>query len=380
MSMKTFFHGLCGAAVVVAFGAASVLAGEGENVPEAPAPFAHSPVAAPQASVESAKTDVPVEVPGLPPLPPLPNGEASGPAHGASQEADCRPGGGLFVDAEYLYLKPYRRDAGFAIVSVNPNGDPEGSIQSDSWRSRSAFRLGAGYRLPDDGWDVGFAYTYLHDEQTGFLTRPARGRLFATLTHPGTVELVDRASADATLSYNVFDLEIGRRMDAGEHLSIRPFAGLRFAEINQNLAVLYDGGDANRDMVGSRVKFDGGGLRAGGEADLKLLDHVSVYGRAAASLLTGDFRVTQTEFNNAGATPLTNVGESFRKVTPVMEMGAGVSYRGEHLRMSVGYEITNWFNLIDAPVFVDDVHQGKFLNNVSDLSVGGFAARVEFNY
>ena len=315
----------------------------------------------------------------MPPLPPA-NHEAcvfAEPPHG---ENACGPYGGFFAEAEFLYLKAYRRSLDFAIVSPNRNNDPEGSIQSDPWHSRAAFRVGAGYRLPEDNWDVGFFYTYLHDDSGAGLTNAAGGQLFATQTHPGTVEFANRATADATLSYNVYDLEISRTADVSQHLSVRPFGGLRFADINQNFSVLYDGADANRDIVGSRIKFDGGGLRAGGQADWKVLDHISLYGRAAGSLMVGDFNVTQSEFNNNGTTPLTNVRESFRKITPVLEMGVGVAYHTEHFRLSLGYEVTNWFNLVDSPSFVDDVHQGKYQRNVSDLGVDGLAVKAEVTY
>ena len=36
-----------------------------------------------------------------------------------------------------------------------------------------------------------------------------------------------------------------------------------------------------------------------------MLDHVSIFGRAAGSLMVGDFNVQQSEFNNNGTTPLT---------------------------------------------------------------------------
>ncbi len=324
----------------------------------------------------------PIEAPGLPPLPP-PAGAGVRllvDAVVVNEEPDARPWGGLFVDIEYLYLKPLRNDLDFAIVSPNADGDPEGSIQSDPWHVRSAFRLGGGWQAPNDGPDVGFYYTYLHDDQIGGLTQPAGGLLFATQTHPGTVELVGQATAEALLSYNVFDLEVGRRMGLGGGLSLRPFGGLRFAEIGQNFSIAYNGGDANHDAVGDRLKFDGGGLRAGAQVDWALLDHWTVYGRLAGSLMTGDFHATLTEFNNAGATPLTDVDESFRKMTPVAEMAVGVAYERPRVRLSVGYEMTNWFSLVDTPSFVSDVQQGKLERNVSDLGVEGLAVRAEFRY
>ena len=112
-----------------------------------------------------------------------------------------------------------------------------------------------------------------------------------------------RATAEATLSYDVFDLEMGRRMMLGDSLALRPFGGLRFAEIDQNFNITYNGGDANQDLVSNHLKFDGGGVRAGVQVDWMLFEHWTVYGRAAGSLMTGDYNATVSEFNNNGATP-----------------------------------------------------------------------------
>ena len=374
--MRTFFRPFCAPLAVVAWGAAIALAGD---LPPTPTAVDAAPTAS-AGPGDHAKSDAPLEVPGLPPLPSASGGEAAHLAEPAHDGPACSPWGGVYADVEFLYLKPYRRALDFGIVSPALTNDPEGSIQSDPWHSRAAFRVGAGYRMPEDGWDVGFFYTYLHDDQKGALNASPVGEIFATQTHPGTVEFANKAFADATLSYNVYDLEIGRSADVSQHLAVRPFGGIRFADINQNFAVVYDGADANRDMVGSRIKFDGAGLRAGGQADWKVLDHVSIYGRAAGSLMVGDFGVQQREFNNGGTTPLTNVGESFRMITPVLEMAVGVSYHTEHFRLSLGYEVTNWFNMIDTPNFVDDVHQGKYQRNVSDLGIDGLAVRAELTY
>jgi hypothetical protein len=336
-------------------------------------------VAVQPSPADAAKPGEPVQLPGLAPLPP-PGTGTYGPAEPIRVDNTDRPGGEFFADAEYLFLKPHRRDLDFAIVNPGRTNDPEGSIQSVDWTTRSGFRAGAGYRAPDQGWEIGFFYTYFHDDQTAFAASPNGGELFATMTHPGTIEFADRARAEASLSYNVFDLEAGRRFSVGEIVTLRPFGGARFAHIDQNVSVLYDGADANMDQVGSRLKFDGGGPRLGGEADWKFLEHFSLYGRAAGSLMIGDFRSQQTEVNNGGATVLTNVSESFRKVVPVLEMGFGVGYEREHLRLSVGYEIIDWFGLVDTPAFINDVHQGKYTRNLSDLSLEGVAVRAEVRY
>jgi hypothetical protein len=107
---------------------------------------------------------------------------------------------------------------------------------------------------------------------------------------------------------------------------------------------------------------------------------VGLYGRAAASLVLGDFKSHLAEINNAGTTVLVDVTDRFEKVVPVLELGFGVTYQVRNFRLSAGYEFTNWFGLADLPDFVDDVHQGKLARRVSDLSIDGLVVRAEWRY
>jgi len=198
--MRTFFRQFCAPLAVVAWSAAFALAADPPPLPR-DVQAAPSVIGGPAGPVDHVRSDAPLEVPGLPPLPPPLKGESCHFAEAAHEEPACGRWGGVFADVEYLYLKPYRRGLDFGIVSPNRNGDPEGSIQSDPWHSHSAFRVGAGYRLPEDGWEVGFFYTYLHDNEGGVLNRPANGLLFATQTHPGTVEFANSPAADAARQF-----------------------------------------------------------------------------------------------------------------------------------------------------------------------------------
>ena len=320
------------------------------------------------------KPDPAPAVPALSPRPP----EGGCPPLALDCHCDAAPGG-FFVDGEYLYLKPRRDAFDFAVLSPTSN-IATGTVESLSWRWESGLRAGGGYRL-GQGWEVDATYTYLHSNANQSLSRPtAQGTIFATLTHPGLIEQADTALGTSGFKYNVIDGEFARRFEVGDSSEVRVFGGGRFAWIDQSLDAFYDGGDARSAHVSSPIDFQGAGIRAGGEACWKMPWGFSVFARGSGSLLVGDFHTSLLETNNGGATTNVNVSRGFEKMVPVAELAAGLTWQYRNLRMSGGYELTNWFGLVDSPDFVDDVHQGKLSRRGGDLSLEGFAFRVMMNF
>jgi hypothetical protein len=285
---------------------------------------------------------------------------------------------GLIFDGEYLFLKPHSQSMDYAIANTSNTDVPDGTVVARDWSWRSAFRVGLGYRLPGQAWSVGFFYTNLHDAASGSVAAPDNGFLFATLTHPGTVSEVQTASAATSLNYNVYDVEVGRWYALSNTFAARFFAGGRFAHIDQNFNAFYDGGDANQDLVARQLHFNGGGFRVGADAVQRLCWGLSLFGRANAALVAGEFHSTLVETNNAGATTLTNFADRFDKVVPVTEMTLGLGWRYHNLLLTAGYQYINWFGLVNVPLFVNDAHQGIFVRQTSDLGLEGVVLRAEW--
>jgi hypothetical protein len=297
----------------------------------------------------------------------------------AAEAEDVHPG--FIGSVEYLYLKPRRRGLDYALVDPLANGRPEGYLASADWEARSGVRAGLAYRFWGAGWEVGFIYTYLHTDRSASVSAPPAGTLYTVLTQPGPVEQAQTATALTSLTYNVYDAELARWFDAGCGLQLRPIGGLRFAHITQGLDAFYDGRDANNDLVSNTIKFAGGGLRGGCEGEWYCgCCGFGLYGRAAVSLLVGDFEATTTETNDGGQTVIANVSDKFQKVVPVFELALGGCYRYRNLRMRAGYEFTNWFGLVDSPDFADDVHQGKVYRRIGDLGLDGLFLRGELAF
>jgi len=312
--------------------------------------------------------------------PPPPAVEAEMQAAEAGSSCGC---GKFFAVGEYLLLQARRSDLDFAISS-GPSGFPVGSVESVNWSGNSGFRVGGGYELPDH-WDIGVYYTYFWTDGNRSLGDPAGGTLYTTLTQPGgLVSAVDSASAHASLSYNVVDVEFGHWIDAGPSTAIWFGGGGRFAWIDQKLQVGYNGSSptdtASFATVSSPINFDGGGLRFGAEGDWKIYHGIGFYGRAFGSLLTGDFRTSLLETNNSGAAVMVNVSDQFRKVIPVAELGLGIYWQQNNWRALLGYEMTNWFGLVNSPDIVSDFPGNKLSYRTGDLSLDGLRVGFQYDY
>jgi hypothetical protein len=285
---------------------------------------------------------------------------------------------GWYVRADYLLLRAYRTASDFAVNSPQLTGVAAGSIESAGWETRSGFRVGAGYQLPDESWRLGVTYTYLYTAGNSSLQAPPGGELFATLTRGGSIDDVASASGFSSLNYNVLDLDATWLWHPGKRWEVEVFGGARFAWINQQLHALYNGGTAGAvdAVVSSPVYFTGAGLTAGGRGFWRIWNDLGVYGTGRLSLLSGRFRNFLNETNGDGQVTVVDVHEQFRQVVPVAEVGAGLAWQSSHLCVSMGYELTDWFHMVDSPDFATGLNIGKVSRRTSDLTLEGLAIKV----
>ena len=160
------------------------------------------------------------------------------------------------------------------------------------------------------------------------------------------------AAAKHNLTLNVYDFESIRHFQTDDCFALKLGFGTRYVDMDQTLQAFYFGGDANGTNVRSHV-WNGFGLTVGGQGDWIIWHRYRLFGRARGSLIIGDFDNSLLETNNGGRTVNANVTESYRQVVPVIEMASGVAWEYRNLRVSVGYELANWFNVIDS----SDVHR-----------------------
>jgi hypothetical protein len=288
--------------------------------------------------------------------------------------------GGFSGMAEYLLMRPRRGLFDYAIRDPNQNLVPEGSLASANYQLRSGVRAGIEYRVPESAWDFQTMYWYFRSNANSQAFAPAGGTLYATLTRPGLNDEVTSARASADLQYNVWDAVMGRRFKLDEHTTIRPFAGLGWAIIRQEFTADYDGKDANQGRVTTHSNFNGFGPLAGIEGQFFLGEHWHLYARGVGGLFTGTVRNPITETNNAGLTTYADLSFSTRKVVPVASLAIGGGWTSGRVSIMAGYEITNWFGLIDQTRLTGELSEGKVVTRSADLSLEGLYVRFGLTY
>ncbi|MBI3831114.1 MAG: hypothetical protein HY291_16465 [Planctomycetes bacterium] len=314
-------------------------------------------------------------------------------------------GTNLIFSGELLYWKPVQDHQDFAVIDIpslsgaNSTDFPVGNVKSLDLDWSAGFRLGLGYRLPTDGWDIMAQYTYYRSEDHKSLVDPADALHPSIWNDDAGNDQADLARARQDLRYDAVDLELGRRFKVSQTLSARLFGGFRAAWINNDQRYNYFG-DSFPAITASRLggqlneknHFFGYGIRLGGEGDWHLSRGFSFYGKAAGSLLVGQFDLKHFEAedddgNNAFTPNEVDrlIKDRITRVVPVVEIGAGVAWEKKllgnlNLKLSAGYEFTNYFNTVRRTMFTGDNGDAQITNTTDSLGFHGLTFRVKLDF
>lgn len=193
------------------------------------------------------------------------------------------------------------------------------------------YRVGAGVDMPCSGWDTGAFYTYYYGKGSGN----------------------DGASqANWGLHFNVADAVVGRNFWAGSCVDLRPFAGVRYAQIKQNydahLVTNLISSTGPSVAVSDKVdtqKFWGFGPQLGLESDFYLGHGWSLYGNVDGAILYGHTKSTFNDsdrFDSANNTCL-STSNSCSNLWAI-DAGVGVRWEFDYLTLKAGLEQHTYFD------------------------------------
>jgi hypothetical protein len=310
-------------------------------------------------------------------LTPAPHASSNHNGHEAHEEHEGEEGeegeagqeGGLFVYGDALLVKPRRRPHDLAITTPRPDFALVGAdVQKFDWDTVFGYRLGVGYRMPHS-WEIAAVYTYLHSNDQLGVARPAGGSHSAL-----------GATGSSNLDLDLIDTEIAKRWWICEGLQLRAAAGARVATISQKIGAAYDFTPTGVGIsnVNQRIQFDGIGPRIGGEAFWKMWENFGFWGKFYSSLLSGDFKTNVNQWVNNGRTIILDVNDKFYKVVPVTEVGIGLGWRSDHLSVNVGYELQNFFGMVELNDF--PTQSNRNIYRQGDLSLEALTFSVGLYY
>lgn len=274
------------------------------------------------------------------------------------------------------------------------NSDGKSQVKNFNFDWDWGFRLGLGCNLPHDGWDTLLQWTYWKTSASKTIPVPATGALFPRLGHPGVVFIQSATGLEGKwdLKLDFLDLENGRAFYVSRFFSLRPFAGLRSAWLNQHLNTTYDGigiGSAPALAVNQSNRYWGLGIRGGLDMQWGFSSNWSLFSNYSSSLLYNYFSVKhkETELGANGAeVEQFDVVNFYHLGTSITDMQIGVRFDWSscdecfHLGLDLGWEHHYFPGQEKFLLFVDFNTRGSYVDDLGALATQGYFLKVRFDF
>lgn len=306
-----------------------------------------------------------------------------------------RDGVDLFLFGEVLLWNAHQNGMPIAVVNESHHSHRNlahskvKNVHSD-WTV--GFRVGAGYNLPHDSWDLNFAWARLFTHGDTHTHAKHSRQVYPSRVHPG-----DRAgdrpfakdSSHWSLHFDQLDLDLGREFFVSKWLTLRPNFGLRTDWIEQNWRTKFkhpsgDSSSGHKKLeLEYKDKWWGLGLEGGLDTQWMLGCGWSLFGNMATAILYG---FHDLDFKDEDSTRFVDLDDVYRISHPILDLQMGVRYDHMfandrfHLGLQVGWEHHVYFSQNQFPVFTDSNAKGTFVQNQGDLTFQGwtFATRFDF--
>jgi hypothetical protein len=163
-------------------------------------------------------------------------------------------------------------------------------------------------------------------------------------------------------------------------LSITGYGGARWADLEQHVVANYS--INNGTVVQAASSFEGVGPRLGVDGYGALgCWGFGYYARSEINVLYGAVKGDYRQFRvNDPDNPQIFTDWKADRIAPVYELELGVQWMGpaKRLRVSVGYLMSVWVNILKTEDVIQGVQENHFDDLSDSMTFDGLAARVEF--
>ncbi len=292
----------------------------------------------------------------------------------------------LWVDAEMLFWQSNMGSLDYAITS---NGSHR-HVKEPHFDWDFGFRVGLGYKLPHDKWDLLVNYTYVQANASGH-AGSSSGTVFPIYASnfSGTSPFyANSARAHWHLTLNMADIELGRTCFVGRCLTIRPFIGVRGLVIDQDYHVSYRGGTiapSDKDKIHMDSDFWGVGARLGVNTLWGLGKGFSFYGDGSFSILSGNFDIHEHEKLDQENLRLMNIKYDLDNIVVTADLALGLQWDymfskdRYHFGMKMGWEFNMFCDQNQLFNFIGS-NPGSLHCANDDLSFQGLTVGFRFDF
>lgn len=305
----------------------------------------------------------------------------------------------LNLEGEYLLFTPRGNPSAVAETRPGPGTGKYSDTVFIPGGFESGFRFGASWIDPVREVDMALRYTYYSwqsdiwsyspvspspifypyypnpaamsgNSTTSLIAYPSGG-LNPLLMAPTYVGPVAQVSARSNIIFQFADLEFAKSFRPDERIDFRVFAGPRYAYLSQSLQAQYTGGSVASADYGSRVMFNGAGMRIGGDARANLFRNLGVRLWGSASVLAGAYegRVDQSINGNN----IASMRETVPGAVPILDGGIGIVLGDSRVGLTIGYEFQSWLNVLQGYSGTYDTYQTRLQRQYGNLGFDGFS-------
>lgn len=292
----------------------------------------------------------------------------------------------LFITADCILWQAHSDGVGFTTKSQSNTSLVNGKTKHPEFEWNWGFKLGVGYDLTHDGWDLRARYTRIHNAANKEISVPNGEALFFLLTNAATGVVSQNATSARdhwNVHLNIVDLEVGREYYISKRLAMRPFMGLETAWIIQHEKNKFQGGTA-APLAGSafrtfeRHKYWGLGLRVGIDGNWHLGQGWSIFSNTALNVLYGFFDIhntSRTELANGTTTGTQSSNDGYHVSKTITEVVTGLSWDRMlaedrcHLGIRAGWE---------HHLFLNQNQEARI--SKGDLTIQGYTLRVRVDF
>lgn len=215
------------------------------------------------------------------------------------------------------------------------------------------------YHFAGSSRDATIGYTHVEMEDSNSTTILGTESFLDPfdLFPPARFDDVNKLKGQTDENYNAIDMVLGQHFAIGDRVDIRPFGGLRYADLtSRNNSTYYNdpASDPDSDIQATaqiNSHYQGLGPRAGVDARVNMCGGLSFVGTFAGSLEVG-YDNTDVVLQSGTDTPVSTGLDQNWYIVPELDARLGVDYMhaftpATSMNVQLGYEVVNYFNAME---------------------------------
>ena len=297
---------------------------------------------------------------------------------------------------EYMNLQVRGVDQAYGVAQDGIGGlgtVPVGRVGTTDFDNHSGFRAGFTVAL-DCTSSITATYTSFESDVEDALVSPVV--IQPLVAFPGTFNAgftAQAANAVNHVDFQFIDVDYRAILRSGKDYYVNYLLGARYAQLTQEFSALFPFAPPNgATLVETEIGFDGGGIRFGldGERQLCAEYGLGTYAKLVGSLVAGQSQASYLQVNQFNGIEATTQWEDSRLMN-IWEIELGLSWTSGNgmLRLTAGYYVAIWGNVVTTPEYINAVQTFDLTRNGNYTDVGqdandtitfdGIVARLEIN-